>query len=551
MKYFFAIFLILVLAAQLEATGTCTSSTCAGTSPFTAADATFATVDHCVNTCAAMGETVYVPADSKTWTSNLVITKKLHLVGAGIGLTNITGDGTADLINWWPSNPESDDSTVHYELSGFTFAGQATPASAHACLSVNGLGSGAQIAYGFSVHDNRFINCNKGISGTGVEYGVWWRNQFENNASHIYFGNGGASMYGNTLALGGSTYPVFENNAFGDLSGNALLTETGLAGRLVFRFNTTTNYGAATADVHDQHGYPANYNPVDTGYAGTKSAEIYNNSYAILQPARWMLDRGGKLRMFNNALTGFAASIQLREYSYYLGIAPNLVTDGGSLYKAKQNHTSAAGNEPGTGGGTAYWDVQSPSAYNNGTVYNVGDVVSSGGSFYIHTMSGMGEAGHAPGTSSWQELGAWSAASRDYYQYPAYEQINDSFVFNNLSLGSNVAVTYADPGGATQTYILSNQDYWAQGVAGSVLTSGTGAPVGACTSGYYYGRTDTGQIYKCTASTWGVDYTPYTCPHPLTGLSGSCNFALAGTAGYPTGGTTPATRVGAKCVGCK
>lgn len=27
-------------------------------------------------------------------------------------------------------------------------------------------------------------------------------------------------------------------------------------------------------------------------------------------------------------------------------------------------------------------------------------------------------------------------------------------------------------------------------------------------------------------------YTPYTCPHPLTGLTGSCNSAIAGTAGY-------------------
>lgn len=27
-------------------------------------------------------------------------------------------------------------------------------------------------------------------------------------------------------------------------------------------------------------------------------------------------------------------------------------------------------------------------------------------------------------------------------------------------------------------------------------------------------------------------YTPYTCPHPLTGLTGSCNSAVAGTAGY-------------------
>jgi len=27
-------------------------------------------------------------------------------------------------------------------------------------------------------------------------------------------------------------------------------------------------------------------------------------------------------------------------------------------------------------------------------------------------------------------------------------------------------------------------------------------------------------------------YTPYTCPHPLTGLTGSCNSSVAGTAGY-------------------
>lgn len=37
-------------------------------------------------------------------------------------------------------------------------------------------------------------------------------------------------------------------------------------------------------------------------------------------------------------------------------------------------------------------------------------------------------------------------------------------------------------------------------------------------------------------------YTPYTCPHPLTGLTGTCDSAVAGTAGYNVAGTGTALK---------
>lgn len=105
--------------------------------------------------------------------------------------------------------------------------------------------------------------------------------------------------------------------------------------------------------------------------------------------------------------------------------------------------------------------------------------------------------------------------------YPAHDQINNSYYFNNIAGGSPQNPTFTnggDPGscgGAGEdAYLVLNRDYW-------LPTSGPDANRPAtCTANgnTYYGATDTDILNKCTATnTWTAFFTPYTYPHPLRG----------------------------------
>jgi len=59
-----------------------------------AASASFSDVSAAIS-AAPSGDTVLVPAGSATWSDQLVITKGIQLIGAGIGQTVITSDFTA------------------------------------------------------------------------------------------------------------------------------------------------------------------------------------------------------------------------------------------------------------------------------------------------------------------------------------------------------------------------------------------------------------------------------------------------------------------------
>jgi hypothetical protein len=107
--------------------------------------------------------------------------------------------------------------------------------------------------------------------------------------------------------------------------------------------------------------------------------------------------------------------------------------------------------------------------------------------------------------------------------YPAPDQINNSYYFNNIAGGVSQTPTFSNGGnpgpctnGGEAAFLVQNRDYW---LPASGLASARPA---TCTANgnTYYGATDTDVIYKCTSTnTWTTFFTPYTYPHPLRGAA--------------------------------
>jgi PKD repeat protein len=94
----------------------------------TAASPSYADVSAAVSS-ASPGDTVIVPVGTATWSSNLIITKGIKLIGAGIGQTVITGNFInnyngdyfntgSHIIVYQPASPALNEP---FRLSGFTF----------------------------------------------------------------------------------------------------------------------------------------------------------------------------------------------------------------------------------------------------------------------------------------------------------------------------------------------------------------------------------------------------------------------------------------------
>ena len=95
--------------------------------------------------------------------------------------------------------------------------------------------------------------------------------------------------------------------------------------------------------------------------------------------------------------------------------------------------------------------------------------------------------------------------------YPLPNQVKNTYVWNNLKNGTNMTpAPVGGSGGVVATYVALNRDYW-------MPSYGTEAALPAsCITGSYYGATDSGKLWKCTATnTWTLQYKPYNYPHPL------------------------------------
>jgi hypothetical protein len=294
------------LAAVVGVAVCCISGHEAGAATINASSCAQSAVQSAVN-AASSGDTVVVPAGVCTWSTPVQLSDAIALKGAGIGATVINGAINAPygtgMIQYRPSVVEA---TKTLEVSGFTLDARYTSG----CLMATAPDATNAIT-GLKIHDNRFVNGNsRAVILSGLEFGVFYRNQFQDN--YIAISSIGSEMDGwkYPVAQGGPNYPYFEDNTFNQtVARGGFIVETGRGGRIVFRHNTISNYGGSGSEVFDAHGVNGSY-PADTG---TVSAEYYHNTIDLAVSSRVLFHRGGKMIFANNVITG-GGSLQMTEY---------------------------------------------------------------------------------------------------------------------------------------------------------------------------------------------------------------------------------------------
>jgi hypothetical protein len=283
------VLLIVALPAFVEAA-------CAGASPTWTSTADASSLTTCIAN-ATSGDTITVAAGS--FSGSFSANKSLHIQGAGVGSTTITGG--------FSFNPTVAEASKVFEVSGFTFVG-------NNALNANTPNATTPIT-SLKIHDNAFTNASvRSISLGGLEFGVVYSNTFSGNKISISIIGAGTAGWNYAHAFGSANYLYIENNTFGQGT-DTFVTETGQGGRLAFRYNTISGYTCSGCEVHDVHG--------DQGDRGTVTSEYYHNTYSIGTNMRWFHHRGGQAIIANNTITQPNPGFNYTEYTSWSGNTGN------------------------------------------------------------------------------------------------------------------------------------------------------------------------------------------------------------------------------------
>jgi len=265
----------------------------------TAASPSFSDVSAAISS-ANSGDTVIVPAGSATWSSQLVITKGIRLVGAGVDNTIITSNYTAPnmgnpsdplnyLIVYKPASPAANEP---FRLTGFTIdvAGK--------CIPLIIENSTITPINKIRIDHNKTLNTMPGrlILVSGTVYGVIDSNEFHGGTLRFYALNE-QSWNNLTFDFGTADNMYVEDNVF--WLGAEAGVSAGAGSRYCVRHNTYY-YTDTTQGLYpwfDAHG-----NMGTGGNLSTMGCEIYENTITMT-PDRGvgLFDlRGGKGIIFNN-----------------------------------------------------------------------------------------------------------------------------------------------------------------------------------------------------------------------------------------------------------
>lgn len=293
---------------------------------------------------------VFVPHGSCSWSTTLIITKGLELIGAGAGVSIITSNVPVLDFDYCVTSiicykPLSYAANQRFRVRGFTFNGGWTSGGGggSGCVAVvrdSFSGDGANVLTKVRIDHNTFNGCGntaraqRAIITDALTFGVIDHNTFTGNLkefdSEIGDGAGWPSTLlslgdsGPAITLGGQNAMYFEDNTITHLHDEGLLTSGGQGGRYVYRYNVVnTDQAGATRQHLDAHG------TLGTN-RGTPSLEVYRNVFMVHFTAFQLLDqRGGTGRIFQNRVIKSSSDIELQLREEDTGIYPLLdqITD--------------------------------------------------------------------------------------------------------------------------------------------------------------------------------------------------------------------------------
>jgi hypothetical protein len=472
-------------------------------------------VQAALNSVAADGTTVTIPAGNCTWTTTVTYNQVYSTIIQGAGAQTPAGGTDQTIIVDGVSHNPSDNADLQINtasgksirVTGLAFY----YSSANATTSYQGL-----VRFSGSSQSVRIDDCHinlgagngyGGVSTAGWIYGVVDHNLFDTTAFvtndiRIYnggtwnndpYGQGGASWSDNDY-FGTEKFLFVEDNTFN----GGFSYDCHWGGRFVFRHNTLNSVNMQT------HGLAG-----DIGRS-CREMEIYDNTLTwgnnplTNTDAFALMFEGGTGMFWGNTLTGYLQFIHEDVVRTNNATYPQTPPPNGWGYCGNSVSgvlSSWDGNTDSTG-----YPCMDQVGRGKGQMLNGGDFPSFLNSV-TNTISWLNQARdpayvwgnfyNAPPDESndalWSNFDQVSKENRDYYlQLPNYNEPNTVF---NGTAGVGQGLSTILPGTCT-------------------------AGPGGNTPGVGFWATDTNTFYVCTATnTWSIYYQPYVYPHPL--VSGS------------------------------
>ncbi len=256
------------------------------------------------------GDSVIVPEGQATWDHQLVITKGIRLLGAGIGKTVITGSynavgsrlaATSYLVVYRPSKPQANEA---FRLSGFTFN---PSAKAHGLMLENRT---LKVMNRVRVDHIRIENCleSRTMSIHGTVFGVADNNEFVGCYVSID-GLDAPTWESLAFRFGSADNFYFEDNLFVGITRLVMRSEMGAIWCARFNKWDASQVKTGLFPLFDMHGnIPRAHNAV-------MGVEIYGNT--VIEPGHGLclLDqRGGMALVFDNDIrSAGTVSTKVRE----------------------------------------------------------------------------------------------------------------------------------------------------------------------------------------------------------------------------------------------
>lgn len=488
---------------------------CGGSSPtWVASDATRSEVQSCIDS-ASDGDTVNVPAGTAEWISDVVVpnTKGLTILGGyGGGTTTISGSG----ITIYPAMNKLND------ISGFTF----TFSSTDYAITINSLPYKDCVGENLcsdviKIHDCTFNSASIRVYGRVI--GVIYRNTFAKTTPYSIIrlfrdpstegsptngSDGGSAEWTMDTELGSSNFIFIEGNTVVIDSPNVGASfVTGRSGmRYVARYNTVKNLNLT------HHAAEIAYD------RGTRAFEIYNNLIWFtddIQGAIYPI-RGGTGVFFSNRVQGTKFSQTSPNDKPLVITEPRVV----EIVEERNPWSSECNGSAGKfclGGPPIRCEVDNNCT---GTIngYSVtGPCVDIDGGegangYPCRDQWGRGKTNATTGVQNQEPVLAWDNKF-------CLASGGDCDADYGSLFGLYTSSAYAD-------YIQPNRDFCDRVCTGTSTPCAVDGDCGAATCDMSVAMPAT-----CGGIT-SPSYASYTCPHPLTGLTGSCDSSVAGTAGY-------------------